>query len=341
MTGPLITGHAGFRSERPSHLGAGGGNGSVGLKFNPPPGWPLPWDFEPPPGWEPDPDWPEPPPGWPLWIGSEAPRVLYQVPAGRDYVPGYMRESLVIQQPAKRRLRTPRAVRRPPRRPTRARGGHRRRPRRPSVGGRVALVIVGLVAAAFAGLELVGVAIKYQSGVSKTGGDGHTGRVSLLSLRTGACFQDPAYRHPVGRVPSDVTPVPCTQVHSAQIYARFSAAGGPTYPGRTALLRQGSRECRSVLAARVDGSKLSARFSLINIVPSRARWSSGQRTISCAVVDSTAHLTTSLVKPHGRAKHAPQAARPGVSHRVARGGAGRRRRDKHGRSFSVAGQRRA
>jgi len=299
----------------------------VGLKFNPPPGWPLPWDFEPPQGWQPDPQWPEPPPGWPLWIGSDAPRVIYQVPDGRDYVPGYMRESPGRRlPPAKRRARQRPAAGRPPRRQGKARGGHRRRSRGPSAGGRIALVIVGLAATAFVGLELVGVAIKYQSGVSKTGGGRHGGQVSLLSLRTGACFQDPVSRPSAGRMPGDVTPVPCTRAHNAQIYARFPVHSGATYPGLTALLRQSSLECRSVRAARLDGPKLPASLSLINIVPSRTRWTAGQRTISCVVVDSTARLTTSLVKPSGGPNHAPQAARPGVARLGARGRVG------HGRT---------
>src|SRR5215471_15806305 len=91
------------RVNRRADLGAGGGNGPVGLKFNPPPGWPLPWDFEPPPGWEPDPAWPPPPPGWPMWIGSGAPKILYQMPAGAAYVPGYMRESPQPEPSAARR----------------------------------------------------------------------------------------------------------------------------------------------------------------------------------------------------------------------------------------------
>jgi hypothetical protein len=39
------------------------------LKFNPPPGWPVPPPgWTPPSGWQPDPSWPPPPPGWKLWM---------------------------------------------------------------------------------------------------------------------------------------------------------------------------------------------------------------------------------------------------------------------------------
>jgi Domain of unknown function (DUF4190) len=45
----------------------------VGLRFNPPPGWPpAPEGFVPPPGWQPDPAWPPPPPGWVFWTPDDA-----------------------------------------------------------------------------------------------------------------------------------------------------------------------------------------------------------------------------------------------------------------------------
>jgi hypothetical protein len=44
----------------------------VGLRYNPPPGWPPPPPgFSPRPGWQPDPSWPPPPPGWQLWVDDD------------------------------------------------------------------------------------------------------------------------------------------------------------------------------------------------------------------------------------------------------------------------------
>ena len=46
----------------------------MGLRFNPPPGWPpAPEGFAPPPGWQPDPAWPPAPAGWQLWVNDAAP----------------------------------------------------------------------------------------------------------------------------------------------------------------------------------------------------------------------------------------------------------------------------
>jgi hypothetical protein len=65
---------------------------AVGLRFNPPPGWPpIPEGFTPQPGWEPDPSWPPPPPGWQLWVSDDpAPSdttPIQAVPADQPGVP--------------------------------------------------------------------------------------------------------------------------------------------------------------------------------------------------------------------------------------------------------------
>jgi hypothetical protein len=45
---------------------------AVGLRYNPPPGWPpAPEGFIPPPGWQPDPSWPPAPPGWQLVVNDD------------------------------------------------------------------------------------------------------------------------------------------------------------------------------------------------------------------------------------------------------------------------------
>src|SRR5215471_3761500 len=55
--------------------------GPMGLRFNPPPGWPIPPEgFTPGPGWQPDPAWPAAPPGWQLWVDDAQPTVSAQAP---------------------------------------------------------------------------------------------------------------------------------------------------------------------------------------------------------------------------------------------------------------------
>jgi hypothetical protein len=46
----------------------------VGLRFNPPPGWPpVREGFSPRPGWRPPESWPPAPPGWQLWVSDDEP----------------------------------------------------------------------------------------------------------------------------------------------------------------------------------------------------------------------------------------------------------------------------
>ncbi len=46
----------------------------MGLRFNPPPGWPpVPEGFTPQPGWQPDPSWPPAPANWQLWVNAGRP----------------------------------------------------------------------------------------------------------------------------------------------------------------------------------------------------------------------------------------------------------------------------
>ena len=60
----------------------------VGLRFNPPPGWPAaPEGFIPEPGWQPDPSWPPPPPGWQLWLLDDQPPGQAWTPPGQAWTP--------------------------------------------------------------------------------------------------------------------------------------------------------------------------------------------------------------------------------------------------------------
>lgn len=53
------------------------------VRFNPPPGWPVPsHNWTPSPDWAPDPAWPPAPPGWQFWTADEAP-AHSPVPADR------------------------------------------------------------------------------------------------------------------------------------------------------------------------------------------------------------------------------------------------------------------
>jgi len=244
----------------------------VGLKFNPPPGWPLSYSFEPPPGWEPDPSWPPPPPGWPLWIGSGAPRGT---------------------GPAAPPAQSPQTY------PAPSEGYG---PPRPAGAGRLASApfLLRVLGAALAFVVAAAVVAAYTAHRPvSTGRVTGTGQVSFFSLRAGDCFQAPPDNQLTRGLTVDVTAVPCTTAHSAQIFAQFRAPDG-RYPGRKALVARAARRCRRAIAAKIDKSKVSPSTLVVYLFPDSVSWLLGRRAISCVAVDSARDLTASVLKASAR-----------------------------------------
>ncbi|HEX9515926.1 MAG TPA: hypothetical protein VF940_07090 [Streptosporangiaceae bacterium] len=259
----------------------------MAAKFNPPPGWPLPYGFEPPPGWEPDPTWPPPPPNWPLWMGKDAPRSGYQADPLGSYSPRNAGEYTAAQKAHTQGLRPA-----PDYGYRQQQTGASRRLSRASLLKRLGGFLIVLLAAI---IVIASINRSAGSGPSTSHTHGN-GQVIFFTLRTGACFQNPAHEALLHGRTAEVTVVPCTTAHSAQIFAQFRATGGATYPGRRALERQGGHDCRSVLAARVRRSKVKPKTLLWDLYPDTTSWFTGRRTISCLVIDPARDLTTSVLK---------------------------------------------
>ncbi|HEX9032524.1 MAG TPA: DUF4190 domain-containing protein [Streptosporangiaceae bacterium] len=289
----------------------------MALRFNPPPGWPLPAGFMPPQEWQPDPSWPPVPPEWQLWIDDGTFGGAYQGvpgmtaplgPQGGSYPPspGFQPYQAYSQ------------------------GGP------PTSGGTngfaIAGFVLGIISAvllsvifsivalvqirnrpmqrgkglAIAGLVLSGiwtlvivvviaVAASSQAHRSANGTITNTGKVSIFSLQVGDCFQNPPESKAILHL-SDVTAVPCTTPHDAQVFAQFNATDA-NFPGTQALVREATRGCRSRISASLDKSKLTSTMSLHFLFPQAQSWADGRRALTCLVVDSTKDLTTSLLAP--------------------------------------------
>jgi Domain of unknown function (DUF4190)/Septum formation len=128
---------------------------------------------------------------------------------------------------------------------------------------------------------------------SGTGQVTQPGTTDVSSLRTGDCFQYPGARIIITKV----TVVPCTQAHNAQVYAEFPATGS-SYPGPAALHRQSAAGCRARLAGNVNESLVTQTMTGQFLYPEPGSWASGERTIRCLIVDSSADLTTSVLATH-------------------------------------------
>lgn len=318
----------------------------MGLRYNPPPGWPpAPEGFTPGPGWQPDPSWPPPPPGWQLWVnddepagsgwGSAATPGGYggQPPATPSYgggsayggdqgstayggAGGYAGPAYgtppAYGAPGYATLGSPAgefsawaivafifgliggipiaiaagitALVRISRRGQRGKG----------------LAITGL---AFSGVWLIIVILGIIGAASNSNspsisasappsGATHThGSISVFSLANGDCFNNPPGTTSI----ENVSAIPCTQPHSAQVFAEFSLTGSDfSYPGQSKVEKLAQDGCNARLSA-LDKPKLNNNMTIHFLFPQEDAWIDGQRTVNCLIVNPTPTLTSSLL----------------------------------------------
>jgi hypothetical protein len=115
--------------------------------------------------------------------------------------------------------------------------------------------------------------------------------VNVFSLPVGTCFDNPS-----GNLFSinSVTPISCIRAHNAQVFAQFNVKG-TSFPGTAAMERHADNGCNARITGHLDQSKITSAMSLHFIFPRQLAWDSGQRRISCLVVDSSRDLTSSLL----------------------------------------------
>lgn len=275
----------------------------MGLRFNPPPGWPPPpRDFVPQPGWQPDPSWPPPPPGWHLWVDDQKIPPQGEVPRAPwlGMPPGPL----------------------PPAAPPPASGKISRWAIASFVLGLLSIVVLGIIfgvialgrikmlgqrgrGLAIAGLALSGawivgiiivlVVVNLTSATRSptTGEITHSGHLSAFSLAVGDCFNNP----PGASSLILVTAIPCNQAHNAQIFAKFNLSGSIlSYPGNTALARLATNGCNARVGI-LDKPKITDSMTIRFLFPLQKSWLAGQRTVSCMIANPTANITSSVLSP--------------------------------------------
>jgi hypothetical protein len=302
-------------SLRHRHQGA-----AVGMRYNPPPGWPPPPPgFSPKPGWQPDPSWPPAPPGWQLWVDDEA-------PAAQDWAAQAPRTDPWAGAQATQAMPPPPGTDAGwAAEPTSGGRGRRRAPGNGTSGWAVASFVLGIFAViplsvifgfvglnkikrlgqggkplAIAGLVLsavwivVFVLVGTLSGnatQSSTGKITHSGNLDVFALTTGDCFDNPTDTSDI----ENVTAIPCTQAHDSQVFAKFNLTGADSsYPAQSALNKLADAGCNARTAS-IDKSKVTDAMQIRVLFPEQDAWSDGQRTVSCLIVNPKKTLTTSLL----------------------------------------------
>jgi len=293
----------------------------MGLRFNPPPEWPAPPEgFVPPAGWQPDPSWPSAPPGWQLWVdddlttaegtlSGDQPAAIGQ-PAGPVFAP-VAQTATPAYPPAYAGYPGP----------VQAQG---------TSGWAIAALICGIVGAsvlglifgfvalskirksglrgkglAIAGISVSGIwilvvalgvagAIHSASSDHSPGGSPSAASVSVFSLTAGECFDNPMGASTV----TEVSVMPCSQPHNAQIYATFTLHGSSNfdYPGLGTVRQLATNGCNARINADLDKPKLTNLMSIRFIFPILGSWLTGHRTVACMIVNPTADLRTSLTR---------------------------------------------
>ena len=126
-----------------------------------------------------------------------------------------------------------------------------------------------------------------------TGQASHPARVSVFSLPVGTCFDNPAGTT-LGI--TSVTAIACTKAHNAQVFAEFDTTGS-RFPGTAALERRANSGCNARITGNLAQSQITKTMSLHFIFPQQLAWDSGQRRISCLIVDSQDMTSSVLAAP--------------------------------------------
>ena len=103
---------------------------------------------------------------------------------------------------------------------------------------------------------------------------------SVLTVSVGDCLASADLAS--GQV-SDVTPVPCSDEHDAEVYAELALPDGE-YPGLASVRAAAENYCLPQLEEFVGVPYLSSDLDASPLLPTSESWAAGDRTVSCIVV---------------------------------------------------------
>jgi hypothetical protein len=152
----------------------------------------------------------------------------------------------------------------------------------------VRLSILGVVVA----IALISFLVKHFSAahVDANGTVTKAGSLSVFSLQTGQCFDEPA----TGTSVSSIKAIPCGQAHDAQVTGNVSLK--ETSYDETTLNNDAGDQCQTMANNTVDDAKVGSNASIIYFVPNQDDWNSGDHNATCAIDDNGTKITGTVLK---------------------------------------------
>jgi hypothetical protein len=117
--------------------------------------------------------------------------------------------------------------------------------------------------------------------------------VRVYALVKGDCFENPA----AGQSLLNVTGVPCSKPHDAQVFALFKLTGASSaYPGGGQIAKLAQAGCKA-RDGNLNSNDVTSSMKLGWLFPVKLAWQAGHRTVSCFILNPTKTLTSSVVNP--------------------------------------------
>jgi hypothetical protein len=125
---------------------------------------------------------------------------------------------------------------------------------------------------------------------------------AVFNLQAGDCFN--------GQNGLGVTAVPCSSPHEAEVFATFPLSI-TTWPGDDAVQAAAQAGCQTRIAGYMNPQLATEALSQEFIYPDQVTWTSGVRTVVCAVRSDNGPITGSVRQ--APASSQPAASQPGAS----------------------------
>ncbi|MGE5827137.1 MAG: DUF4190 domain-containing protein [Micromonosporaceae bacterium] len=146
------------------------------------------------------------------------------------------------------------------------------------------MAIAGLVLSAVWVLAIaIGVAVALATGTTRdsTGQLTGSGRVAISDLEPGDCVNNIEEDRLVAKVDA----VPCSQLHSAEVFAVFDLTGS-SFPGDSTANDQAEQGCLDRLDDYAPDAVNDEGLDLFYFAPNANSWSRGDREVVCLALDS-------------------------------------------------------